>query len=190
MKRTGVHVYRMLLVTPAMLVMATCLANAQDSPEVKQWQVFEVKLTAVLNKANPYVAYLQEKSPARVKVRFTGVSGEAAGREMTVAGFWDGGTAWKARFAPPAPGGWVFESHSEDPGLNGVTGKLTCTPWTQDEKRVNPTRRGFVRVHTNGEARGPLFRICRRHTFPLDRGHLVELDPAGDPFRNVQESGR
>jgi hypothetical protein len=86
MNRTGVHVCRILLVVPTMLAMAKCLANAQDSPEVKQWQVFEVEMTAVQNKANPYVAYRQEKNPARVKVRFTGVSGEAAGREMTVAG--------------------------------------------------------------------------------------------------------
>ena len=43
---------------------------------------------------------------------------------------------WKARFAPPALGEWTFESRSEDPGLNGVTGKLTCTAWTEDEKQA------------------------------------------------------
>jgi hypothetical protein len=120
---------RMLLMTPAMFAAAACLANAQDSAEVKQWQVYEVRVTAAQNVANPYVTYLQEGRPARVTVRFTGVSGEAAGRELTVAGFWDGGTTWKARFAPPASGAWAFESRSEDPGLNGVTGKFTCMAW-------------------------------------------------------------
>ena len=114
-------------------------------------------MTATQSVANPYVAYLQEGRPARVTVRFTGVSGDAAGRELTVAGFWDGGTTWKARFAPPASGGWVFESRSEDPGLNNVTGKLTCTAWTEDEKKANPTRRGFVRVHKDGPRAGRYF---------------------------------
>ncbi len=140
-----------------LLVTATCFGNAQESPEVKQWQLFEVKMTATQNAANPYVAYLQEGSPARVRVRFVGVSGEATGREMTIAGFWDGGTTWKARFAPPVPGEWAFESRLEDPGLNGVTGKLTCTVWTEEEKKANPTRRGFVRVHSDGQRAGRYF---------------------------------
>jgi hypothetical protein len=148
---------RMLLVVPTWLAAAACLAHGQDSCEVKQWQVYEVRMTAMQNAANPYVAYLQEGRPARVTVRFTGVSGEAAGRELTVAGFWDGGTSWKARFAPPASGGWVFESHSADPGLNDVSGKLTCTAWTENEKKANPTRRGFVRVHTDGPRAGRYF---------------------------------
>jgi predicted alpha/beta superfamily hydrolase len=147
----------MLLVVPTMLAVAACLANAQDSPEVKQWQVYEVRMTATQNAANPYIAYLQEGRPARVAVRFTGVSGDATGRELTVAGFWDGGTTWKARFAPPASGAWVFESRSEDPGLNNVTGKLTCAAWTEDEKKANPTRGGFVRVHKDGPRAGRYF---------------------------------
>jgi len=74
---------------PAILTVAACLANAQDAVEVKQWQVWEIGLTATQNAANPYVAYLQEGCPARVAVRFTGVSGDAASRELTVAALWD-----------------------------------------------------------------------------------------------------
>ncbi len=151
------RICRMLPVVPAMLAVAACLANAQDSTEVRQWQVYEVRMTATQNAANPYVAYLQEGRPARVIVRFTGVSGDAAGRELAVAGFWDGGTTWKARFAPLASGGWVFESRSEDPGLNNVTGRVACTAWTEDEKKACLTRRGFVRVHTDGPRVGRYF---------------------------------
>jgi hypothetical protein len=145
------------LLALTLLATTACAVDAQDSPEVKQWQVFEVEMTAAQNADNPYVTYLREGHPARVTVRFAGVSGEAAGRELTVAGFWDGGMTWKARFAPPACGGWVFESRSEDPGLNGVTGRLTCTAWTEEEKKANPTRRGFVRVHTDGQRAGRYF---------------------------------
>ena len=151
------RICRMLLTVPTLLAMAPCLVNAQDPLEVKQWQVFEVEMTATQNVENPYVTYLREGYPARVTVRFVGVSGEAAGRELTVAGFWDGGVNWKARFAPPTPGEWAFESRSEDLGLNGVTGKITCTAWTEYEKQANPTRRGFVRVHTTGQRAGRYF---------------------------------
>jgi hypothetical protein len=157
MERTGLYIYRMLLVVSTIFALSGSLAKAQDSPEVKQWQVYEVKMMASRNEANPYVTYLQEGSPARVTVRFTGVSGEAAGREITVAGFWDGDTNWKARFAPPAAGEWIFKSRSEDHELNGVTGKFTCTAWTADEKKANPTRRGFVKVHTDGARAGRYF---------------------------------
>ena len=157
MNRTRIHLYRRLVVVPTMLVLAVCLARAQDLPKVRQWQIYEVEMMAARNEENPYVAYLKEGILPHVTVRFTGVSGEATGREITVAGFWDGGASWKARFAPPSPGEWVFEGRSEDPGLNGLTGKFTCTAWTEAEKKANPTRRGFVRVHTKGERAGRYF---------------------------------
>ena len=73
----------------ALLIVLTgaCPASAQDTVEVKPWQVFEVAMTATEQEANPYVAYLQEGSPARVTVHFREVSGEAADREIVVAGF-------------------------------------------------------------------------------------------------------
>jgi predicted alpha/beta superfamily hydrolase len=148
---------RTFAVASVLLAMSAHFVAAQDSRKIGQWQVFEVEMTAAQNQANPYAAYLQEGRPGHVTVRFAGVSGDAVGRELTVTGFWDGGTTWKARFAPPASGDWVFESRSEDPGLNGVTGKLTCTTWTEDEKKANPTRRGFVRVHTEGHRAGRYF---------------------------------
>lgn len=127
MNMTKMYICRMLRIVQTMLVLAASLVVAQDLPEVKQWQVYEVKMTAARNEGNPYVTYFQDRIPPRVTVRFTGTSAEAAGREITVAGFWDGGLTWKARFAPPATAEWVFESHSEDLGLDGVTGKFTCT---------------------------------------------------------------
>lgn len=148
---------RRVLVVSTILTIAACFANAEDSPEVRQWQVFEVEMAAAKDQMNPYVAYLQEGRPARVRVHFTGVSGKAAGQEIVVSGFWDGGVTWKARFAPPMPGVWTFESRSDDPNLNGVTGGLTCTTWSEEEKKANPTRRGFVRVCADGLRAGRHF---------------------------------
>jgi len=138
------------------LILATILGCTQAA-EVRPWEVFEVQMTATQSQANPYVSYLQEGQPARVTVQFVGVSGQAQGRETTVSGFWDGGQNWKARFAPPVAGTWTFQSHSDDPGLNGVTGRFTCIPWTEAEKQANPARRGFVRVHAQGPRSGRYF---------------------------------
>ena len=153
----GVRARPTLLIVLVVLTLAVDFISAQEIPDVKQWQIFEVEMTATHSGANPYVAFLQEGKPGRVLVCFTGASGEAVGKEITVTGFWDGGRIWTARFAPPTPGGWTFESHSKDAGLDGATGKLTCTPWTEEEKAANPTHRGFVRVHTDGRRAGRYF---------------------------------
>jgi len=157
MNVSGVHDCPILLILTMILVQVLGSVSAQEMPEVKQWQVFEIEMTAAQSEANPYVAYLQEGRAGYVTVRFAGVSGEAAREDISVTGFWDGDRNWRARFAPPVPGVWKFESRSEDSDLNGVTGQLTCTAWSEREKAVNPTRRGFVRAHTKGERAGRFF---------------------------------
>jgi hypothetical protein len=47
-------------------------------------------------------------------------------------GFWDGGQAWKVRFAPPFTGTWTYTSISKDAGLSNVKGKLEVIDWPQE----------------------------------------------------------
>ena len=103
---------------------------------VRPWDVFEVELTAAAD-----TTALPENSPPVARVIFR--NGSAA---ITVAAFWDGGQTWRARFAPPAAGEWSYRTESADPGLNGRTGGFRCEAWSEDEKRANPARRGFVRA--------------------------------------------
>jgi len=105
----------------------------------------------------PYVEGLSEGGPSHVTVTFTGQSGKAGGHEYTASGFWDGDQTWRVRFAPPVPGEWSYVSRSPDPGLNGKTGQFRCVPWTEEEKRANPTRRGLVRVCRTGARPGRYF---------------------------------
>lgn len=49
-----------------------------------------------------------------------------AGKEMTVPGFWDGGSTYRVRFCPPDPGPWSFETASDRPALDGKTGTFTA----------------------------------------------------------------
>jgi Protein of unknown function (DUF4038)/Domain of unknown function (DUF5060)/Putative collagen-binding domain of a collagenase len=52
-----------------------------------------------------------------------------SGRCHTVDGFWDGGTTWRARFAPDEVGEWAFTTtcaDAGDAGLHAHSGTFTC----------------------------------------------------------------
>ena len=102
-------------------------------------------MTAEADFANPYVETLPDNGKPVVRVTFTGVSGEARGLSYTVAGFWDGGRTWKARFAPPAPGEWSYSGISSRSGLRRREGQLPMHGLDgAPRKAANPTRHGFV----------------------------------------------
>jgi hypothetical protein len=128
------------------LLAALAPASAQTVPA---WEPFEVAMTARAALANPYVDGLPDGGKPYVTVTFSGTGGDARGQRIAVAGFWDGGQSWKARFAPPAAGTWSYSSASADPGLNGVSGSLQVA--------ANPARHGFVRVARSGARAGRYF---------------------------------
>src|ERR1039458_2986586 len=134
------------------LLSASCAipAAAQAARAGGQWEPFEVEMTAKASFGNAYVEALPEGGKPYVSVTFTGVAGEARGMRYTVAGFWDGGQNWKARFAPPASGEWSYSASSTDAGLNAVKGSFQCAAWSADQKTANPTRHGFIRVAKDG----------------------------------------
>jgi len=142
-----------LLIISGLAAAGVCLG--QSSLHV--WDVFELTMTAQAEMENPYVDGLPEGGAGLVKVVFTGASGDARGKTLTVQGFWDGGRDWKVRFAPPAAGEWSYKSVSDDAGLNGVEGTLTCVQWTEAELAENAARRGFVRVCKAGDRAGRYF---------------------------------
>lgn len=125
--------------------------------EVKTWDVFTLDMISRKPLNNPYADGLPEGKTGLVRVTFSGQSEDAQGMSLTVTGFWDRGDNWKVRFAPPAAGLWTYRSESEDPGLNGLTGELYCTKWSQEQRMENPTRHGFVKVCQKGDRAGRYF---------------------------------
>jgi len=80
---------------------------------------------------------------------------EGPGFSRRVHGFWDGGRTFRVRFVATAPGEWRWRAGSNQPddaGLNGGKGALVAVPWSEADKRENPSRRGFVRATPNGHA--------------------------------------
>lgn len=139
------------------LIMCTALAVCSAQTTLHTWEVSELDLTARAETENPYVDALPADGPGLVDVTFTGRTGAANGKIVTVHGFWDGGRNWKVRFAPSAAGEWTYRGVSRDPGLNAMQGTLTSIEWTEAELCENPARRGFVRVHGAGDRAGRHF---------------------------------
>jgi hypothetical protein len=125
--------------------------------KVGQWEVVEISMTATRATANPYVDGLPDGGRPMVRVSFTGQSGPAAGMRHEISGFWDGGTTWKVRFAPPTPGAWSYKSASADPRLDGISGTIQCSAWSESDKQANPVRRGFIHVAKAGPRPGRHF---------------------------------
>lgn len=117
-----------------------------NNPQVKVWEVYEISLEANEDYGNSYQKIEPDKGNDLVTAIFRGISGEASGMEITITGFWDGGQTWIIRFAPPASGTWQYETISDDPGLNGKTGKLEVNKWDEERKSITPTHRGFITV--------------------------------------------
>jgi YVTN family beta-propeller protein len=129
------------------IVASVCLClfcgSLSAQPAAHVWELQEIELRAARQYANPYaevVCWVDLKGP--------GFSGR-------VHGFWDGGDIFRVRVVATAPGEWSWTSGSNQPadsGLNGKTGAFTAQDWAQQEKRLNPNRRGFLRSSANGHA--------------------------------------
>jgi hypothetical protein len=116
--------------------------SAIDAPAagdmVLTYRPFQVTLQAASPGTLPYA-----NGPS-VLATFTGLSGAAAGQQVVVEGFWDGGSTWVLRFAPTAAGEWSYTTESTDPGLDGQTGLLTAINPTPSELAAFPLLGGFL----------------------------------------------
>jgi hypothetical protein len=133
------------------------LAATTNTHQARVWEVFEITLTSDQMIENPYGLVAVGEGSDPVKMVFSGVSGAATGREMTITGFWYGGRTWKVRFAPPLEGTWEYRSHSRFGGLDNITGILEVSRWTENEVRENPVRRGLIRVNREAPRAGRYF---------------------------------
>ncbi len=78
-------------------------------------------------------------NPFNIEGTATFTHGES-GTTIRTGLFYDGGNAWKFRFAPTKTGEWTFETASDDEDLDGHTGTVTVEP------NPDPDARGFLTV--------------------------------------------
>lgn len=125
-----------------LMVGAVAVPAAADTPALHVWETHEITLEAEGEYANPYVeviCWVQLRGP---------------GFDRRVYGFWDGGRTFRVRVVATTPGEWFWRSGSNRPaaGLNGKSGSFEAVAWTEEEKRANPNRHGFLRATANGHA--------------------------------------
>lgn len=140
------------------LMLSVASLPGSVAPEaIHQWEVFTVKLKTTKAYQNPYAEIPVDGSRDLINVLFTGLSGDAAGKTFNIPGYWNGGQEWRVSFAAPFSGKWKYETFSSDKNLNGKKGSFQVNGWTEEEKKANPVRHGFVRVKKTGENPGHFF---------------------------------
>lgn len=126
--------------------------SAVAEPAAVQWRPAEISFTAA------------SAPPSPASVLFSATFTGPGGARYDVPGFWDGGSTWKVRFAPPVPGAWSYETRCEasddrvtktqvrtiatvPDGLAGRRGQLAAGPASGD----NPLFKhgGILRVSEN-----------------------------------------
>jgi hypothetical protein len=78
-----------------------------------RWDIFELTLPGP-DAGNPFL-----------EVSFT-ARFQQGGRVVETEGFYDGAGVYRLRFMPDAPGEWRYETRSNAPALDGLSGTLTC----------------------------------------------------------------
>ena len=106
------------------------------------WEKLELTFNATRSFTNAYTETV-------VWVDLTG-----AHFNKRVYGFWDGGQTFRVRLLATEPGTWKWQSGSNpsDEGLGGKSGSFEAVPWSEEEKQLNPLRRGFLRPTPNHHA--------------------------------------
>ena len=98
-----------------------------NTPTVKKYDIFEETFQDSKSYSNPY-------GQVEATVTLTSPNGQT----QSIPLFWDGGDNWQLRFSPDITGNWSYSVTSNDPGLNGESGRF---------KVVNSNLKGGIQVN-------------------------------------------
>ena len=140
-----------------LIILLLLLISEVNAETIHQWEVCSISFKSVKIYSNPYKDIPVKGEDDLLRVTFIGTSGDAVNKQITITGFWNGGSEWKVNFTAPLTGTWKYSSVSADRGMNGKKGTLEVISWSSDEKNINPTRHGLIRVKKDGENAGHYF---------------------------------
>ncbi len=104
---------------PGIFLLLLCVVVTPTRAQTGRWMKYEQTFQSEKEYGNPLY-----------DVREFAVSFSApSGRVKTIAGFWDGGTTWRVRFAPDEAGTWTYNtecSDSNNKGLHQQKGTFAC----------------------------------------------------------------
>jgi hypothetical protein len=114
------------------LLILAVSANAQSVPLWGRWE-------------QSFVASTNATPETQFAIELTSPSGGV----FNVAGFWDGGTTWRARFMPVEAGTWRYRTHSI-PSIDGLDKKGGTFICRKENSSNSFQRHGPIRVSANG----------------------------------------
>ncbi len=141
---------------------AALAATPPPSSEVEQWGLFELPLEGP-STGNPF-------KDVALHADFT-----TGHRTLRVTGFYDGGTTYRIRFMPDAPGPWTFRTVSATPALDGHTGAITCTPAKPGNHGPVTTAHQFHFQHADGAPYFPFGTTTYAYLFATDAAAKLSL---------------
>jgi hypothetical protein len=145
------------IITAFIILISDLLCAGTPTTVIHKWEVLTINFKTQTNYTNPYEDIPVIANNDLLTVIFTGISGEATDKQLSLAGFWSGGKEWKVNFSAPYAGKWKYKSISTDKNLNGNSGTFEVIEWNEQDKESNPARRGFVRVNKLGPLAGHYF---------------------------------
>ncbi|NMC38096.1 MAG: DUF4038 domain-containing protein [Bacteroidales bacterium] len=130
------------------LLLAACQSSPKKESAVEQWTTCEITLEATSEYPNGYT-----------DIEAWGVFTNDHNDSLIRPAFWDGGSIWKIRFAPPDTGAiwtWTTFSLPATKGLSGMKGSLRSVPYTGNNELIkngllkdSPGKRNII--HANGK---------------------------------------
>ncbi|WNQ08943.1 DUF5060 domain-containing protein [Paenibacillus aurantius] len=143
--------------------------------QVERWDIFELTLDGPSD-GNPYEEVFLA---ARFQYR---------NDKMEIEGFYDGEGSYRIRFMPDREGIWRYETISNVPELNGITGQWECTTPQPGNHGPVKVHNGYYFAYEDGTRYMPFGTTCYHWTHTGDEGHeemtLKEL--AQSPFNKMR----
>ncbi|MHC4743643.1 MAG: DUF5060 domain-containing protein [Planctomycetota bacterium] len=165
-------------IIPACIVLAmTCLpGSARDlgRRDARVWEVIDWEAEPEEYSGNPFDVVAE--------VTF---AHNAAGKKRTTQMFYDSGRTWKFRFVGTRTGEWTFETSSDAPGLDGLTGSVRV------RENDDPGIKGFVtnvgnkfavQIEHEADVRAYIFNVYMSRV-----KHPAYLDEFGPDLEDVRK---
>lgn len=146
----------------------------QPLQEVERWGVFELTLSGPSD-GNPF-------ADCRLTATF-----RYGHRTIETAGFYDGDGVYRVRCMPDELGEWSYATHSNEPALDGLTGRFRCTEPQPDNRGPVRVKDEFHFAYEDGTPYLPFGTTCYAWTHqpePLQEETLRTL--AASPFNKLR----
>ena len=142
--------------------LAAAPSPASSSNEIEQWGLFELALEGPAT-GNPFKEGVLQADFSQ------------AHRTVRVTGFYDGGSTYRVRFMPDAPGAWSFRTLSKTAALHGHAGSFQCTPAKPGNHGPVTTAHQFHFEHADGTPFFPFGTTTYAYLFATDANAALSL---------------